>query len=241
MSRLPLACLLAATSQALVAPHRALAVPRRQGLARSLRLRAADAAPEGRSLSARFNNFGLALKDRSRQQRAALGSANLFAKLPRALYLTALSVLFVAYRAYRGFFVLLPAVYGEVYAQALAQAEEGKVSIRGKQVVDDIDPATGRLKLRSRIVMNVAALAFLGPVLVAKLIGLGPRAAAVAERPAAATPAENFAAKERELDLPPLPDIPDMLPDTDDAPLRAVPALGGRVQGVLSALDGEAN
>jgi hypothetical protein len=224
--------LLAAASQALVAPQRPLLAPRPAG---AVRLRAAA------SLSARFNNFGLALKDRSRRQRAALGSANLFAKLPRALNLTALSVLFVAYRAYRGFFVLLPAVYGEVYAQALAQAEEGKVSIRGKQVVDDIDPATGRLKLRSRIVINIAALAFLGPVLVAKLVGLEPRAAAVAASPAA-TPAENFAAKERELDLPPLPDIPDALPDTDDAPLRAVPALGGRVQNVLSGLDGgEAN
>ena len=146
-------------------------------------------------------------------------------KLPRGVYVAALSLAFVGYRAYRGFFVVLPAVYGEVYAQALAQATEEHVSIRGVEVADDIDPTTGKLRLRSRVVMNVGALAFMGALVVggavrapfriaaacARSLGLMPRAAAEA------TPADRLAAKERELDLPPLPDIPDDVPpDTDD-------------------------
>ena len=116
---------LAATSRALLAPPRqilalrpAVPVPPRE----TVRLGAADAAAESKpSLFARFNNFGLSLKDRSRKQREALKGAGLM-KLPRGAYVAALSLAFVAYRAYRGFFVVLPAVYGEVYAQALAQA-----------------------------------------------------------------------------------------------------------------------
>ena len=63
-------------------------------------------------------------------------------------------------------FVVLPAVYGEVYAQALAQATEEHVSIRGVEVADDIDPKTGKLRMRSRVVMNVGALAFMGALMV---------------------------------------------------------------------------
>ena len=206
--------LLAATAHALLAPHRPLPRPT------ALRL-AADAAP---SIFARLNNFGLSLKDRSQRQREALKGAGLM-KLPRGAYVAALSLSFVGYRAYRGFFVVLPAVYGEVYAQALAQATEEHVSIRGVEVADDIDPTTGKLRMRSRVVMNVGALAFMGALVVggavrapfriaaacARFVGLMPRAAAEA------TPADRLAAKERELDLPPLPDIPDDVPpDTDD-------------------------
>ena len=228
MIRLALTAAWLATSHALLAPPRqilalrpAVPVPPRE----TVRLGAADAAAESKpSLFARFNNFGLSLKDRSRKQREALKGAGLM-KLPRGAYVAALSLAFVAYRAYRGFFVVLPAVYGEVYAQALAQATEEHVSIRGVEVADDIDPKTGKLRMRSRVVMNVGALAFMGALMVGgavrapiriaaaclRKVGLLPRAAAEA------TPADRLAAKEKELDLPPLPDIPDDVPpDTDD-------------------------
>ena len=146
-------------------------------------------------------------------------------KLPRGVYVAALSLAFVAYRAYRGFFVVLPAVYGEVYAQALAQATEEHVSIRGVEVADDIDPKTGKLRMRSRVVMNVGALAFMGALMVGGAVRAPLRIAAACLRKVGllpresteATPADRLAAKEKELDLPPLPDIPDDVPpDTDD-------------------------
>ena len=228
MSRLAIAAWLAATSHALLAPPRqilalrpAVPVPPRE----TVRLGAVDAAAESKpSLFARFNNFGLSLKDRSRKQREALKGAGLM-KLPRGAYVAALSLAFVAYRAYRGFFVVLPAVYGEVYAQALAQATEEHVSIRGVEVADDIDPKTGKLRLRSRVVMNVGALAFMGALMVGGAVRAPIRIAAACFRKVGllprlvteATPADRLAAKEKELDLPPLPDIPDDVPpDTDD-------------------------
>ena len=222
---------LAATSHALLAPPRQIlalrpAVPVQPRA--TVRLGAADAAPAEASkpsLFARFNTFGLSLKDRSRRQREALKGANLLLKLPRGMYVAALSLAFLAYRAYRGFFVVLPAVYGEVYAQALAQATEEHVSIRGVEVADDIDPKTGKLRLRSRVVMNVGALAFMGALMVGGAVRAPIRIAAACLRKVGllpresteATPADRLAAKERELDLPPLPDIPDDVPpDTDD-------------------------
>ena len=221
---------LAATSRALLAPPRQIlalrpAVPVQPRA--TVRLGAADAAPAADKppLVARFNNFGLSLKDRSRRQREALKGANLLLKLPRGAYVAALSLAFVAYRAYRGFFVVLPAVYGEVYAQALAQATEEHVSIRGVEVADDIDPKTGKLRLRSRVVMNVGALAFMGALMVGGAVRAPIRIAAACFRKVGllprlvteATPADRLAAKEKELDLPPLPDIPDDVPpDTDD-------------------------
>ena len=230
MVRLALAVWLAATSRALLAPPRQIlalrpAVPVQPRA--TVRLGAADAAPASPkpSLFARFNNFGLSLKDRSRRQREALKGANLMMKLPRGAYVAALSLAFVAYRAYRGFFVVLPAVYGEVYAQALAQATEEHVSIRGVEVADDIDPKTGKLRLRSRVVMNVGALAFMGALMVGGAVRAPLRIAAACLRKVGllpresteATPADRLAAKEKELDLPPLPDIPDDVPpDTDD-------------------------
>ena len=230
MSRLAIAAWLAATSHALLAPPRqilalrpAVPVPPRA----TVRLGAADAAPADQkpSIFARFNTFGLSLKDRSRRQRDALKGANLLLKLPRGAYVAALSLAFVAYRAYRGFFVVLPAVYGEVYAQALAQATEEHVSIRGVEVADDIDPKTGKLRMRSRVVMNVGALAFMGALMVGGAVRAPLRIAAACLRKVGllpresteATPADRLAAKEKELDLPPLPDIPDDVPpDTDD-------------------------
>ena len=230
MVRLALAVWLAATSHALLAPPRQIlalhpAVPVQPRA--TVRLGAADAAPisDKPSLFAQFNNFGLSLKDRSRRQREALKGANLLMKLPRGVYVAALSLAFVAYRAYRGFFVVLPAVYGEVYAQALAQATEEHVSIRGVEVADDIDPKTGKLRLRSRVVMNVGALAFMGALMVGGAVRAPLRIAAACLRKVGllpresteATPADRLAAKEKELDLPPLPDIPDDVPpDTDD-------------------------
>ena len=173
-----------------------------------------------------FDAWGLGLKARAY---AARDGAGLAPDGTRALALrckfAGLLALFIVYRAYRGFFVVLPAVYGEVYAQALAQATEEHVSIRGVEVADDIDPKTGKLRLRSRVVMNVGALAFMGALVVGGAVRAPIRIAAACLRKVGllpresteATPADRLAAKEKELDLPPLPDIPDDVPpDTDD-------------------------
>ena len=163
-------------------------------------------------------------------------------KLPRGAYVAALSLAFVAYRAYRGFFVVLPAVYGEVYAQALAQATEEHVSIRGVEVADDIDPKTGKLRMRSRVVMNVGALAFMGALMVGGAVRAPLRIAAACARKLGSWARGGGGDAGRpprregeEPDLPPLPDIPDDVPpDTDDDNCNLVYFRGHLLQFIFS-------
>ena len=157
MIRLGLTAAWLATSHALLAPPRQIlalrpALPRPARAA--ARLGAADAAAvsDKPSLFARLNNFGLSLKDRSRRQREALQGANLLMKLPRGVYVAALSLAFVGYRAYRGFFVVLPAVFSAVRARV----REGWVEVE-EAATADVDPATGELKKRSAILINIGA------------------------------------------------------------------------------------
>lgn len=76
-------------------------------------------------------------------------------------YLTA----FTAYRAYRGFFVILPAVFVEVRAK-LERREPNSLGVE-----DDIDPKTGKLKLRSTILMNLGAALFTTIIIFKSAVG----------------------------------------------------------------------
>ena len=118
---------------------------------------------------------------------------------------------------------MLPAVYGEVYAQPWPRRRRSTSAYAASSVARRHRPGDG-LRLRSLAAMNVGALAFMGALVVggavrapfriaaacARFVGLMPREAAEA------TPADR-AGQGEGLDLPPLPDIPDDVPpDTDD-------------------------
>ncbi|KAJ1450399.1 hypothetical protein M885DRAFT_532453 [Pelagophyceae sp. CCMP2097] len=94
------------------------------------------------SLADAINDWGLGLKDRAKASRAAGKNVN------SATLLT----LFVAYRAYRGFFVVLPAVFQLVRSKL----ESGEIEAPSK-VIDDIDPETGQIRMRSVMLMNLGA------------------------------------------------------------------------------------
>jgi len=103
----------------------------------------------------RLKPLALDAKDKS----AALASES-GGRLKSILYASeacALFTLFMLYRAYRGFFVLLPAVFRRVYVQmeGAVQApfvDESELAEDGR----DLDPETGRTRMRTRV--TVAAL-----------------------------------------------------------------------------------
>jgi hypothetical protein len=67
-----------------------------------------------------------------------------------------LIALFIMYRAYRGFFVVLPAVFREVYKKlelAVDNPFDPSIELRDQ----DVDPKTGKLRGRSRIVVSLLA------------------------------------------------------------------------------------
>ena len=100
-----------------------------------------------------FDAWGLGLKARAY---AARDGAGLAPDGTRALALrckfAGLLALFIVYRAYRGFFVVLPAVFSAVRARV----REGWVEVE-EAATADVDPATGELKKRSAILINIGA------------------------------------------------------------------------------------
>ena len=187
-----------------LAPLRA-AAPRLAPLRTAL-----SAAADAPTLNQQINELGLSLKAKGVQQRDKfVAAAALPAKAKHLVGAGLLFGVFVCYRVYRGFFVLLPAVFDEVRNKV-------KTEMLKKYGADaDLDPKTGALRRKTAALVNAASCFFTVILLVRTLcdslaLGLSRLGSGTLKREA----------KEEELDLPPLPsDIPDVaLPDTDELP-----------------------
>lgn len=71
--------------------------------------------------------------------------------------------LFILYRAYRGFFVLLPAVFQQSYAKLKAAVdspfvEEEIILDNTLEGTEDINPRTGQVRLRTRVVVSILSM-----------------------------------------------------------------------------------
>jgi hypothetical protein len=75
----------------------------------------------------------------------------------------ALFSLFIIYRAYRGFFVLLPAVFRQSYAKLKAAVdspfvEEEKDDDKSLSTKEDVNPKTGQVRLRTQVVVSILSM-----------------------------------------------------------------------------------
>jgi hypothetical protein len=74
--------------------------------------------------------------------------------------------LFILYRAYRGFFVLLPAVFREVYTRMSTAVnspfESTDLEDSGDGYRQDINPETGKLRWRTRLTVSFLAMIVTG-------------------------------------------------------------------------------
>ena len=107
-----------------------------------------------------LDNAGKNLKPKAVKARAKASMVD--QKSKKVLYLLetcGLYSLFILYRSYRGFFVILPAVFREVYSKmskvvdtpfetAVAQNSSG---------AQDVDPETGKIRWRTRITVSFLA------------------------------------------------------------------------------------
>ena len=99
------------------------------------------------ALTARDQSAAAATEDKAKQIFYTLKSCALFG-------------LFIAYRAYRGLFVLLPAVFRETYrkleaAAILAPFVDGADLDADRR---DVDPETGRVRFRTRATVSVLSM-----------------------------------------------------------------------------------
>ena len=106
------------------------------------------------SLFEKMDHFGQSLKPRAVDKKNELANAHTRAqKLWLGTQTCVYFFLFILYRAYRGFFVLLPAVFKEVYAK-METLDSPFVDEPGQQ---DVNPNTGKIRLRTRITVSVLA------------------------------------------------------------------------------------
>lgn len=107
---------------------------------------------ESKSLFERLDYFGQSLKPRAVEKKRELASAKTRKeKFWLGFQSCAYFFGFMLYRAYRGFFVLLPAVFREVYAK-MELLDSPFVDEPGTQ---DVNPETGKVRWRTRITVSV--------------------------------------------------------------------------------------
>ena len=109
---------------------------------------------ETTSLFQKLDYFGQSLKPRAVEKKGELAHASTRTKkLWLGTQTCALFMGFMLYRAYRGFFVLLPAVFREVYSK-METLDSPFVDEPGQM---DINPETGKIRWRTRITVSVLA------------------------------------------------------------------------------------
>jgi hypothetical protein len=110
---------------------------------------------ENVTLLEKFDRMGLAMKPKAvvaRDMASSLQESNKLKSIVYTCKACLLILLFILYRAYRGFFFLLPAVFKEVYDK-LESAIESPFDEEDKNV--SVDPDTEKVRLRTRITVSI--------------------------------------------------------------------------------------
>jgi hypothetical protein len=107
-----------------------------------------------KTLWEKLDSYGQSLKPRAMEKKGQLAIAEtrkrkLWLGFQACTYFS----LFIAYRAYRGIFVLLPAVFKEVYTK-MEKLDSPFVDEPGET---DVNPETGKLRWRTRITVSILA------------------------------------------------------------------------------------
>lgn len=103
-------------------------------------------------LKGRIHRIGAGWKTTATNAKVNLRVAPLPVRPWLLLKCVAFYTLFVIYRAYRGFFIIVPAVFKEVEASLKKGMIEAENELNA-----DVDPATGKLRPRSAIVITIGA------------------------------------------------------------------------------------
>jgi hypothetical protein len=146
---------------------RSLLFQSRQSVNRPATSEGKNSAPGSRTLLQTLDEAGQSLKPRA--VKASAKASLVEKKGKKILYVLetcGLYSLFILYRAYRGFFVLLPAVFREVYSRMSAAVdspfESTDIETSGGGYRQDINPETGKLRWRTRLTVSLLAMIVTG-------------------------------------------------------------------------------
>lgn len=103
-------------------------------------------------LKGRIHELGGRCKTAALDAKTKMAAASVPMKPAYFSKCVAMYMLFIVYRSYRGFFIIIPAVFKEVQAKLTAGMVEAENELNA-----DVDPQTGKLRPRSRAVISVGA------------------------------------------------------------------------------------
>jgi hypothetical protein len=119
--------------------------------------------PPTKTLLQRIDDVGMALKPKALEVRKKSNTLQLkpSKKVLYTCHSCALLALFIVYRAYRGFFVLLPAVFRRVYDTLEKTVENPFSSFPDNNTTNagaiDVNPKTGKTRLRTVVTVSLLA------------------------------------------------------------------------------------
>lgn len=129
-------------------------------------------APESSStletmeLTGRIHTWGGKLKTGAVAAQLRFGAAKAPMKPVHLAQCVTFYLLFVAYRAYRGFFVIIPAVFSQVKGRLRAGIVEAETELNA-----DVDPQTGKLRRRSAMLISFGAAIVTGIYSIKTVVG----------------------------------------------------------------------
>mmetsp|Transcript_6927 Transcript_6927/g.11463 ORF Transcript_6927/g.11463 Transcript_6927/m.11463 type:complete len:256 (+) Transcript_6927:179-946(+) len=113
-----------------------------------------------KSIFRKIDDYGVALKPKAMEAKEKISTMTKPAKKFRyRLQSYALFSLFILYRSYRGFFVILPAIFREVYKKMEKTVEspfkDDDYILNDLGEKKDVNPKTGKLRLRTTLTVSV--------------------------------------------------------------------------------------
>lgn len=127
---------------------------------------AASSIEEDMELTARIHMWGGKLKTSAVKAQLRFGVAKAPMKPVHLAQCVACYFLFVLYRAYRGFFVIIPAVFNQVKGRLCAGIIEAETELNA-----DVDPQTGKLRKRSAVLISFGAAIVTGVYSIKTVLG----------------------------------------------------------------------
>lgn len=113
-----------------------------------------------RSLFRVLDEAGLALKPKALKAKDRVGmETDTFRKVRYTIQSSVLFSLFILYRGYRGFFVILPAVFSQVHEKLTSIMDVSPFTPEDGGIVaaDDLNPKTGKVRKRTTITVSILA------------------------------------------------------------------------------------
>ena len=117
-------------------------------------------------LTSRIHVWGGMLKTSAVKAQLRFGAAKAPMKPAHLAQCAACYFLFIIYRAYRGFFVIIPAVFNQVKGRLRAGVIEAETELNA-----DVDPQTGRLRKRSAVLISFGAAVVTGVYSIKTVVG----------------------------------------------------------------------